>query len=39
MGQYGISPPGKRPFAIEPAIRSIRQLVASEEIQLSDNSS
>jgi hypothetical protein len=37
MGQYGITLPGKRPFTIEPAIRSIRQLVASAEIQLSGN--
>lgn len=37
MGQYGITLPGKRPFTIEPAIRSIRQLIASEEIQLSDS--
>lgn len=37
MAQYGISLPGKRPFAIEPAITSIRQLLAGEEIQLSDN--
>ncbi len=36
MGQYGISLPGKRPFTIEPAIRSIRQLYASQEISLSD---
>jgi hypothetical protein len=39
MGQYGISLPGKRPFTIEPAIRSIRQLVASEEISLADSES
>ena len=37
MGQYGISLPGKRPFSIEPAIRSIRQLEAGDQIQLSDN--
>ncbi len=37
MGQYGITLPGKRPFGIEPAIRSIRQLVAEQEIQLSGN--
>jgi Flp pilus assembly protein CpaB len=37
MGQYGISLPGKRPFSIEPAIRSIRQLEAGEQIQLSGN--
>jgi pilus assembly protein CpaB len=37
MGQYGISLPGKRPFSIEPAIRSIRQLEAGDQIQLSGN--
>lgn len=37
MAQYGISLPGKRPFSIEPAITSIRQLVAGEEIQLGTN--
>ena len=37
MTQYGISLPGKRPFTIEPAIRSIRQLVAGSEIQLAEN--
>ncbi len=37
MSQYGIDLPGKRPFTIEPAIRSIRQLIASPEIQLSGN--
>lgn len=36
MGQYGITLPGKRPFTIEPAIRSIRQLIAGSEISLSD---
>ncbi len=36
MGQYGISLPGKRPFSIEPAIRSIRQLQVGDEIALSD---
>ncbi|MEP7290158.1 MAG: SAF domain-containing protein [Chloroflexota bacterium] len=39
MSQYSIDLPGKRPFTIEPAIRSIRQLVAGSEIQLSDNQS
>lgn len=38
MGQYGITLPGKRPFTIEPAIRSIRQIIASQEIQLSSSS-
>lgn len=37
MGQYGITLPGKRPFGIEPAIRSIRQLIAGNEISLSDS--
>jgi Flp pilus assembly protein CpaB len=37
MGQYGISLPGKRPFSIEPAIRSIRQLEVGDQIQLSGN--
>ncbi|HVU12688.1 MAG TPA: SAF domain-containing protein [Phototrophicaceae bacterium] len=36
MSQYGISLPGKRPFSIEPAIRSIRQLQVGDEIALSD---
>lgn len=38
MSQYGITLPGKRPYQIEPAIRSIRQIIAQQEIQLSDNS-
>ncbi len=37
MGQYGITLPGKRPFGIEPAIRSIRQLVTDGLISLSDD--
>ena len=37
MQQYGITLPGRRPYAIEPAIRSIRQLIASDTISLSDN--
>jgi Flp pilus assembly protein CpaB len=37
MGTYGIDLPVKREYTIEPAIRSIRQLVAAEEITLSDN--
>jgi Flp pilus assembly protein CpaB len=37
MGQYGITLPGKRPFSIEPAIRSIRQLEVGDQIQLSGN--
>jgi pilus assembly protein CpaB len=35
MQEYNITLPVKRNFAIEPAIRSIRQLVASDEISLS----
>jgi Flp pilus assembly protein CpaB len=34
MAQYGITVPGKRPFAIEPAIRSIRQLLTDGTIAL-----
>lgn len=37
MNTYGIELPVKREYTIEPAIRSIRQLVAAEEIALSDN--
>jgi pilus assembly protein CpaB len=33
---YGINPPPKRQYSIEPAIRSIRQLLTDEDIQLSD---
>ncbi len=36
MGQYGITLPGKRPFGIEPAIRSIRQLITDGMISLVD---
>ncbi len=34
MASYGITEPGKLPYTIEPAIRSIRQLIAGEEIAL-----
>ncbi len=34
MSEYGIELPVRRPYAIEPAIRSIRQLIAGETIQL-----
>ncbi|MBL8131484.1 MAG: hypothetical protein JNL42_06475 [Anaerolineae bacterium] len=37
MAQYGITLPGKRPYAIEPAIRSIRQILASQVIDLDPN--
>lgn len=36
MTEFGIELPGKRPYTIEPAIRSIRQLLASQEISLND---
>ena len=36
MSQYGINLPGKRPFTIEPAIRSIRQLYRQPRNPLSD---
>jgi hypothetical protein len=34
MNSFRIEAPGKRSFAIEPAITSIRQLLASQEIKL-----
>lgn len=34
MSEFNITLPVKRPFALEPAIRSIRQLVAGQEISL-----
>jgi pilus assembly protein CpaB len=36
MTTYGIELPGRRPYTIEPAIRSIRQLVADNQITLGD---
>jgi Flp pilus assembly protein CpaB len=36
MTEFGIELPGKRPYAIEPAIRSIRQLLAGDEIALGE---
>jgi pilus assembly protein CpaB len=36
MGAYGIAPPPRLPYSIEPAIRSIRQLIAGEQISLVD---
>ncbi len=36
LATYGIDPPAKRQYTIEPAIRSIRQLIAGEEISLSE---
>ena len=37
MAQYGISLPGRRPYTIEPAIRSIRQILADQRIDLGPN--
>lgn len=39
MSEYGITLPGKTNFAIQPAIRSIRQLLAGEQISLSSSGS
>jgi Flp pilus assembly protein CpaB len=36
LSTYRIDPPAKRNFSIEPAIRSIRQLIAGQEISLSE---
>lgn len=36
MTTYGIQLPSKRPYAIEPAIRSIRQLLAENQISLGE---
>ncbi|MFN8377340.1 MAG: Flp pilus assembly protein CpaB [Anaerolineae bacterium] len=36
MGTYGIELPPRLPYSIEPAIRSIRQLIAGEQISLQD---
>lgn len=36
MGTYGIELPPRLPYSIEPAIRSIRQLIAGETISLED---
>ncbi|MAS36159.1 MAG: hypothetical protein CL610_19290 [Anaerolineaceae bacterium] len=34
MANFDINPPGKRQYAIEPALRSIRQLLQEEELSL-----
>lgn len=39
MSEYGITLPGKTNFAIQPAIRSIRQLLAGQQISLSSSGS
>lgn len=39
MSNYNISAPNRLPYALEPALRSIRQLVAFEEIRLQDDAS
>jgi Flp pilus assembly protein CpaB len=36
LNTYNIAPPAKRTFTIEPAIRSIRQLIAGDEISLAE---
>ncbi len=36
LSTYSIDPPAKRQYTIEPAIRSIRQLIAGEEISLAE---
>lgn len=36
MSSYGIAPPPRLPYSIEPAIRSIRQLIAGDQISLVD---
>jgi Flp pilus assembly protein CpaB len=36
MSNYNISAPNRLPYALEPALRSIRQLLAFEEIKLQD---
>ncbi len=38
MSQYNIDVPSRRDFSIEPAIRSIRQLLAGQEISLTQES-
>jgi pilus assembly protein CpaB len=38
MSTFRIDLPGKRPFTIEPAIRSIRQLIIADEIGFGDQS-
>ncbi|PJF40983.1 MAG: hypothetical protein D6737_02485 [Chloroflexi bacterium] len=35
INEFGIEVPGKRPFTVEPAIRSIRQLLNENEFQIS----
>jgi len=37
MGTYAIDVPARRPYGVEPAIRSIRQLIASQTIELRDS--
>lgn len=36
MDRYGVDVPGKTDYSIEPAVRSIRQLIAGNQIQLSN---
>jgi len=37
MSNYNISAPNRLPYALEPALRSIRQLIAFQEIRLRDD--
>ena len=37
MSNFNISAPNRLPYALEPALRSIRQLIAFEEIKLQDS--
>lgn len=39
MSNFNISAPDRLPYALEPALRSIRQLIAFQEIKLRDDSS
>jgi pilus assembly protein CpaB len=37
MANFDINPPGKRQYTIEPALRSVRQLLQEEELSLTGN--
>ena len=37
MSNFNISAPDRLPYALEPALRSIRQLIAFQEIKLRDD--
>jgi hypothetical protein len=38
MSNFNITAPDRLPYALEPALRSIRQLIAFQEITLRDSS-